>query len=441
MGGFMPLIEAFLAFTLTMVALTMAVSTLLSLYQRAIRVRARGLRQMMVYLYRNEIAVKLDALKADPLFPNSTTHATLWALPAAGRTQFLVDMTLLPIERPSEPGEPDPRLHEVKLNRWRDLNKALDGLTEQEFLTRLRASEVGQAVLESAPGRAEELFLLWRDRFNALGRAASERFARQSRRGTVILGFVLAFSLNIDAFNLLSRYMTNPDLAASVLAKQDAILTGKGLPPADSPEANELAKKITKLEDVAVQISGSLGQAGQTLSESLAPLKNAAEATRTSLQLVNARIEDTRAAMEATRTVVIQAGGTLAGLSSAFPIGWAAYPNCVPGVTDPRCAEWRQRPAAKTSDCWLTQWIPGLLREDMGNAFKWLLGLIVTGAFLGLGTPFWVEIFNNFLRARSLITNFRATAKNVAETLNIQPGDEGAASPPASPQATARRLL
>jgi hypothetical protein len=50
MGGFLPLMEAFAAFALTMVALTTAVSTILGIFWRVLRLRAMGMRSMLIYL-------------------------------------------------------------------------------------------------------------------------------------------------------------------------------------------------------------------------------------------------------------------------------------------------------------------------------------------------------------------------------------------------------
>ena len=55
MGGFMPLIEGFLAFALTMLALSTAVSALVGVWLRFFRWRAWGFRRSMETIYDHEI--------------------------------------------------------------------------------------------------------------------------------------------------------------------------------------------------------------------------------------------------------------------------------------------------------------------------------------------------------------------------------------------------
>lgn len=375
MGDVLSLIGAFIAFALTMVALTGAVSALLGIVQRTLRWRAAGLRHLIVYLYRNEIVVSLARIaKEHPPASRASEFEKLWDNPSEGRAQFLVDMTLLPIERPADPGT-DPRLAEVEGYSWSSLACAVDALTDEEFITRMRASEVGRAIAERLPpdDAATEL-ARFAAKFAGFGRAASESFARRSRVWTVSLGFLLAIVLNIDTFNLLARYMANPSLAAAILEQQQKILTG-------TPEGGAPASP------------GTGAEIGKALAES--------------------------------QRLAVDAGRTLVGLTNAFPIGWTLYPNCTAAATDPRCLALRDRvpaPSAETEPTRPGFWaffasigpflgvVGGVASADPAGFLRWLAGIVVTGALLGLGTPFWVEVLNNFLRARNLIYSFRNVA-------------------------------
>ena len=62
MGGFLPLLEAFVAFALTMAALTTVVSALVGTWNKLTRARAYGLRMQMVYFHRNELGPTLRRL-------------------------------------------------------------------------------------------------------------------------------------------------------------------------------------------------------------------------------------------------------------------------------------------------------------------------------------------------------------------------------------------
>jgi hypothetical protein len=299
-------------------------------------------------------------------------------------------MTLLPIERPGDPG-PDPRLAEVQGYSWSSLARALDALTDEELITRLKASEVGRAIAERLPpaDAAAELARL-AAKFASYGRAASESFARRSRVWTCALGFLLAFALNIDTFNLLARYMADPSLAESILAHPQAILAA---PPQDD--------------------TAPTGPAADALTEA--------------------------------QRLVIDASRTVAGLSTTFPIGWTLYPNCAGTAGDPRCLALRDRmpaPPPAAPKFWSFLSFLGVVgdvaRADPAGFLRWLAGIVVTGALLGLGTPFWVEVLNNFLRARSLIASFRNVATASDGEVDATPPTTPAPAPAGTP---ARRLV
>jgi hypothetical protein len=415
MGDVLSLIGAFIAFALTMIALTGTVSALLGMVQRTLRWRADGLRHLIVYLYRNEIVVGLARIdKQHPRASQASAFKQLWDDPSSGRAQFLVDMTLLPTERSGDDGT-DPRLAEVQGYSWSSLAGALDALTDEEFITRLKASEVGRAIAERLPpdDTAVELARI-AAKFAGFGRAASESFARRSRVWTISLGFLLAFLLNIDTFNLLARYMANPSLAATILDQQQTILA----------KAREGASPA-------------------------APGADAGGAD---------------AALAASERLVVDASRMLAGLTGTFPIGWTLYPNCSAAASDPRCLALRDRvPSMQQPASAPKFWsffaflgvVLGIASADPAGFLRWLAGIIVTGALLGLGTPFWVEVLNNFLRARNLIYSFRnvATASDgeiqrsatgnpmAAGGATLQAASPGAAPLVAPTRTPARRLV
>ena len=103
MEGFLPLIEAILAFALTMVALTTAVSVITGVVFRFFRSRAAGLREMMTYFFRNEVIPLLEMIEPpaspDSTVPSKPTGDVFDTSPQGSyetRIDFLVDMTLLP---------------------------------------------------------------------------------------------------------------------------------------------------------------------------------------------------------------------------------------------------------------------------------------------------------------------------------------------------------
>lgn len=209
MNGFLPLIEGFLAFALTMLTLAVATSAITGIWQRMLRMRARGLRTMFQHLYSYGISSLLAKHHLD--LPDAAVEAA--------RQKFLADMTLSPaFYVKGDASEKDAGIRIIARDDWSSLKHGLDHVSRDELFTRFRASDLGEWLQDQLGWESMEMLL--KDaaaRFDALGRAASEQFARRSRILTVIVGFALAFSLNIDSVHLLKSYLQSPQLRQQVI--------------------------------------------------------------------------------------------------------------------------------------------------------------------------------------------------------------------------------
>jgi hypothetical protein len=433
MGGFLPLLEAFVAFALTMAALTTVVSALVGTWNKLTRARAYGLRMQVVYFYRNELGPTVRRLGAA-----AGAGKALAALDAsfAGRdeastrrlAQFLVDATLLPqvvdfagravsgdarvtmlrngIKQPlwqvtgpdgftRKPMDPVQRFY-----RWRSLRFALDALPVEEFKIRLAASEIGRDL--RAALQDDALFDATVDdltrRFAALGNAASENFRRRAHVASYVAAFALAFGANIDTFNLLSTYMSKPELTRRLIAdfERDAALPGV---EADRGAARALLPDPPRLDAVRAQLKAAVDD----------PRLGALDAQ---LQKeLQGRLAAVDGALGELRESAVEATALIVGAGNAFPIGWNLYPNCGRTSADPRClALAKDRPSG----------VLDTRARDPGGFYRWLIGVLVTVFLLGLGTPFWVQVINGALYARNLLRGANST---------------GTGAPPAAPPA------
>lgn len=445
MEGFLPLIEGFVAFALTMLALTTAVSAIVGAGHRLRRRRARGLRDMVRLLYLREVRPLLVAANGG------------MAEPAESRADFICDMTLMPVPKVVKGleirGEDYWRkklqsaerlvgesrfakyLHPKRWARkWRTLRYGLDALSEQEFTQRLAESAAGKKIRDWQPEmwRAREEHLV--KSFQAIGSAATEVFARHSRSWSVLVGFLLAFGVNIDSFDLLNSYLTNPELRAGVLERSEAIRAQEA--PAGLDESaivSSLRQRLDATTEKAVQgasdavsqtietrLTSALGDQGSEVANSLkAEVEKAVRAAAGELEGV---VED--GVGEAEREV----SGVVRSLSASFPVGWTRFPNCFyANSPDMRCVGetaafnrakarlagkpmWQR--AVETIAARLPGWLTSPLaaatsragdwRVMVGSArlaaptefYQWLVGVLLTGCLLGLGTPFWIQVIN-----------------------------------------------
>lgn len=407
MGNFLPLIEAFIAFALTMLALATAVSSVFGGIQRAKRSHARGMREMMKYYYRNEVhpflavqglakttyeasfrfptAVIVETeidqtaligygsearkILEDGLTPSDgtaifdTTRKVVTFTPPTppkeegangtaakegengtptqeGATEpqtikyrvetdftdtrnkvgkpmnmFLVDMTQLPIPtaeikdkdehgkvKTDADGKPvkiqdlHARERLAEKDGFRSLGSTVDNLTDEEFTTRLRASEVGRTIADTrSPAERDLCYGRLLERFRAHSGAATERFTRRARLWTVILGFLLAFLMNIDSINLLSRYLRDDDLVKTVLQNTSKVVEAaktpdQPAPPAAPSDANQPVPALKEINGLIGELSNAITEAKEDAKESQsARIQEAVEAA-------NERIEAFRAA-------------------------------------------------------------------------------------------------------------------------------------------------
>ena len=465
MSGFAPLIEGFLAFALTMLALTAAVSSIVGAVLHLRRRHARGLRDMVRLLYLRELVPLLGAPAAAPrtvhsadavmprirltidtsaIVPTVREHLgsgasaasdsrelTVDELEGLRRAEFIFDMTFMPLPGVVAKLEGEQGAHDFWLRRlmsaekvtgvpwyktglhlvrqaryWITLRYGLDSLKDDEFLERLASSDVGQEL------RRREA---WRDRnldgwdalaahllkkFQAIGGACSETFARHSRGWCVAVGFLLAFALNVDSLDLLNSYLTDPALRQQVIAGSESIQAnaasgGSAAAAATLPTVRaELQRANTQLTQTAQGLTQTLNKLSATLAADDSGRSAAARADLDALATLVKGVETEarnvgQEVSDADRVI----RGVTHSLTASFPIGWKRFPNCAPNSPDLRCAEVTAAPVPADALPW-TRWASILRhaqRNDPDGFNHWLAGVLLTGFLLGLGTPFWVQ--------------------------------------------------
>lgn len=103
-------------------------------------------------------------------------------------------------------------------------------------------------------------------------------------------------------------------------------------------------------------------------------------------------------------------------MTEGFPVGWNLYPNCALGSTATRCVRLvnlgKVSPHAdETGVVAMFRNVMYVAANDFGGFSRWFLGVFITGIMAGLGAPFWMEVVNNFLRARNLMNNSRESGR------------------------------
>ena len=462
MTSFLPLIEAFLALGLTMIILTTGVSSLSGTWQRLLRSRARGMRELLrcfFLLTLNKIQAPPPSAPSAPPNPPPTTPANNWQpfMDAIGETdallRFIGEMSLQPgklaeIEA-AEAGlvkQIDgykaalPELHQptrrwigtpLWWKVWRSLADTLDNLSDDEFKTRFKTSTIGKALEKADPKGFEDRVKALHEQFVAFGHAASEAFSRNARRQSIVFAVILAFCANIDAFNLLETYLANPSLTAAVIQKYEKIGTDQATstqPAAKTDSAATPIQKINELRDLAISLASKEKQKD-----------------------IEDKADQAREVVQASQTAYDEARQVVASATSNFPVGWDRYPGCADKSADPRCdgiaaarkakakeEAAQEAPAQAQKACKTPPSIPGYcdivnflrpiainflrpiasfldplltpfrdihfaFENNARHALRWSMGVLLAILMLGLGTPFWIQTVDGMLRARDLV--------------------------------------
>jgi hypothetical protein len=197
----MPLLDALLAFALTMLALASVATLLVELVHRIGQLRAKGLRGMLERIYDQELRPLLAA-----------ELAKLEGAAEDVKQRFLREILENPL---AESRSLQPAL------------RSLERMSTEEFLRRLGDTEAGALLRQRLGARAAEigqaLDRLAR-RFDHYGAVASDFFARRAKVLSVAAGIGLAFICNVDAVRILNGYLQDSVAAQAVIAQSDVFL-------------------------------------------------------------------------------------------------------------------------------------------------------------------------------------------------------------------------
>lgn len=325
----MPLVDAALAFALTMLALSSLVGLVLDFFYSVFDYRRRGLEDMLRQLFR------------EPLAPDSPPRrpprfaAEAQASPAAAssdRASSSPNPSPAPSPEPSKPGFA-PRVvpaldrRQATLARLVDVDRLIErvratGLTRLDFedlLVELRRSvresgvadalgerlgdQPGDRLDDWADQQIEDFFRSLEEPWKMVGQRFTDSFREHARTWATGVALVLAFALNIDTFALLDSYMTDDLATATIVGEQDSI------------------RAIARVETERAP-SPQPGTPGADQPSTPTP----------SIPTPSTPIETLTAARQ--QAAALQAKN--------LAIGWSLFPSCPPSSPDPRCIAYWQ---------------------------------------------------------------------------------------------------
>ncbi len=225
----------------------------------------------------------------------------------------------------------------------------IEKLAPLAFAQRLARTDVGKAIQEQGEQRVELLIQDFSRSFDRYSRVANEVFRKRAKPIAIVVGILLALTVNIDANRLFISLMNNPDLRENLVK-------------ASTEAAAANAETARELEEVRQEIETGAITGDQT------------ERIQTEIQKINAEI----AAMN----------------SRGLPIGHSFFPYCAAGTKgDGRCA--RER----------------FSRDWLGEFGLWLAFTVLAGVLIGLGGPFWFRVFSSLSQVFQMLRAFGVRGK------------------------------
>ena len=269
----MQALDAALAFAITMLVLAMVVTTLVETLHRLFGLREKGLAILLGNFYDRILFSRSGGvLRAGDDRRAFIEMMTINRGPV-GQAPMMARQRSLNVDAQSE---------DRKFLNWIWGGRRLGSLSLTAFMERLGGSEYGaQLVTQASTAGDKGIEWVLKDvaqKFDAFGTEASEYFESRARLLSVVVGFVLAFAINVNAIALFETFMKRPDVTQAIIAR------------------------------------------GENVTKSYENLQKQAEALNTSAQA--ATTEEARASLQ---RAADQASAAVRDLQSAgVPIGWNA---------------------------------------------------------------------------------------------------------------------
>lgn len=256
----MPLLEAFLALALTLLSLAMIATLIVEFIHRLAGTRSKDLKMMLEKYYDQEIKPMLitahQASSSEPEQPDVTETME--------KHKAMFINTLLT----------NPLINEGKTGPVMSRLKGLAVLSTEDLFKKLACTDVGKKIKTMAEGEIDEALDSLSQSYDAFGAAATDLFKRKAQITSLVIGVVVAFALNANAFMIFKSYLNDPQARAKAVAQAEAALenitsatdTPQGFQTTEElvKHVNSIKAEITHLGDMDTPIGYGLNKVPAT---------------------------------------------------------------------------------------------------------------------------------------------------------------------------------
>jgi len=336
----MQLLDAGIAFALTIAGLATVVSIIVEIIHRVLSLRAKGLRAMLEQHFDDVIVPVIKTQVEQAIQDQGKNIADELKRLRENLIDKITGNPLVKLQKLSWL----PKRAVSALSRYNEV-------TAMDFLKRLPDTDVFEYIKLRGNMAVDARLKKFDQKYEEYEKAISNYFKRRAQLLSFVVGIALAITVNIHGIRLFERYLNDPELTATVIAQTD------------------------KIEAAMESMQNRQAAAPETDEENMNEI-------RTAIDQYNELM------------------GNFVGLG--LPIGWAYYPNCPLdqnpknlSYVDPQCKTaigGKTRSAAENKNySTLTKIIITGFRDPWGF-LKWLLVVAITGTLIGLGGPFWFDV-------------------------------------------------
>ena len=243
----MQLIEAALAFAITMLALSLVVSSFVEIIHRIFSMREAGLKYVLGQMFDQVLAKYVAptisrAVAADTTIAAAARNERIRELLTGARTAFVERMSanrapmgVTPKATPTDPAAQVAANPRRAFGLWS--GRDLAAMTPAEFMERLGSIDIGQTIADAdvaatnaarqaGATAADAVNVVLKDvtqKFEAFGKEASVYFEGRARLLSVAVAIALAFLAHVDAVDLFRTYLRDPNARAKVIEQSEAV--------------------------------------------------------------------------------------------------------------------------------------------------------------------------------------------------------------------------
>jgi hypothetical protein len=245
------------------------------------------------------------------------------------------------------------------LGRKHGVRGIYDKVSLEHILRRFSEVPEVQSVMLSARKSAEEELDRLGRKFEEFSSGASANFKRRSKLWSAVIGVILALAVNIDAARIFQSYLKDQKLTQTVIAKYTEL----------EKSANDITERYDELMKNTEKTDQNADEAAEQLDKAEAALK--------------------------------QASVTLAALSDfGIPMGSGYFPHC--------------RIAPYFSDDQTEKCLPGERKASLGRGLLWFLSSVFSGLLIGLGAPFWFDVAKRLSAVRTMFGGTASTEERLS---------------------------